>query len=106
VLVAGVAQIALGLGQAWLAVRPPGQDLVVAELTLYNLGNAAVTGGTVVDRTWPVDVGGALLFVALALYLWSTRGARGGRAVFAYRSLVAFVLLSIPVGLVLARVAS
>jgi hypothetical protein len=103
VLVGGVAQIALGLGQAWLAARPPSREAVVAELAIFNLGNAAVIGGTLAGRTWLVDLGGALLVVALALYLWTTRRARGGWVLPAYRLLVAFVLVSIPVGLVLAR---
>lgn len=105
VLVAGVAQVALGLGQSWLAERPPSREAVMSELALYNLGNAAVIGGTLVDRTWPVDVGGMLLIAALAMYLWATRRARGGSMLLSYRLLIAFVLVSIPVGLVLARLA-
>lgn len=105
VLVAGVAQIALGLGQAWLAERPPSPEAVMSELALYNLGNAAVIGDTLVDRTWLVDLGGVLLIAALAMYLWASRRARGGSVLLAYRLLIAFVLVSIPVGLVLARTA-
>lgn len=103
VLVGGVAQIALALGQAWLAELPPSREAVVAELAIYNLGNAAVIGGTLVDRIWLVDLGGVLLVVALASYLWTTRRARGGWVLLVYRLLIAFVLVSIPVGLVLAR---
>jgi hypothetical protein len=103
VLVGGVAQIALGLGQSWLAARPPAPVAVAAEVAIYNLGNAAVIGGTLADRTWLVDVGGVLLVVALAMYLWATRRARGGWVLLAYRLLVALVLVSIPVGLVLVR---
>lgn len=105
VLVGGVAQIALGLGQAWLAAHPPAPGAVAAELAIYNLGNAAVIGGTLADRTWLVDIGGVLLVIALAVYLWTTRRARGGWVLLAYRVLIAFVLVSIPVGLVLARMA-
>ncbi len=103
VLVVGVAQVALGLGQAWLATRAPSQHVVLTELALYNLGNAAVIGGTLLDRTWLVDVGGVLLIAALALYLGAIRRARGGWVLLVYRLLIALVLISIPVGLVLAR---
>ena len=105
VLVVGVAQVALGLGQAWLADVPPTRRLVFTELVIFNLGNAAVIGGTLVDRTWLVDVGGVVLIAALAMYLGATRRARGGWVLAAYRLLVAFVLISIPVGLILARLA-
>ncbi len=105
VLVVGVAQIALGLGQSWLAEIPPSQQAILAEVAVFNLGNAAVIGGTFIDRTWLVDIGGILLIAALAMYLGATRRARGGWVLAAYRVLVAFVLVSIPVGLVLARLA-
>ena len=105
VLVVGVAQVALGLGQAWIAERPPAASVVLGELALYNLGNAAVIGGTLATRTWPVDIGGALLVMALGLYLWTGRRSRGGWVTLAYRLLVAVIVVSIPVGLVLARAA-
>lgn len=105
VLVVGVAQIALGLGQAWLAEASPSRRVVIAELALFNLGNAAVIGGTLLDRTWLVDIGGVLLIAALAIYLWTTRRSRGGSIMIAYRLLVVIVVVSIPVGLVLARLA-
>lgn len=103
VLVVGVAQIALGLGQAWLAGRPLGGLAAIAELAIFNVGNTAVIGGTLVDRTWIVDLGGVLLIAALAMYLGATRHARGGWVLAVYRVLIAFILISIPVGLVLAR---
>jgi hypothetical protein len=103
VLVGGVAQIALGVGQSWLARQVPSAGVVAAELAIFNLGNTAVIGGTLADTTWLVDLGGVLLVVALAMYLGATRAARGGWPLFVYRALVAFVLVSIPVGLVLAR---
>lgn len=105
VLVVGVAQVALGLGQAWLAAVPPSRQAVAAEVAIFNLGNAAVIGGTLIDRTWLVDIGGVLLIAALAMYLGATRRARGGWLLAAYRVLIAFVLVSIPVGLILARLA-
>jgi hypothetical protein len=80
---------------------------------VFALGNAGVVVGTLIDTVWLVDVGGALLVVALALMVWGVRA--GVEAVphrpqawvvallWLYRVLVVVLLVSIPVGLVLAR---
>lgn len=114
VLVAGVAQVALGAGQAWLAPSPPAPRLVAAQFTGWNSGNAAVLAGTLLSATPLVDIGGAVLVVALALLVHGTRGARAGGAgalaarrrwsLHAFRLLVVVLLVSVPIGLVLARV--
>jgi hypothetical protein len=103
VLVAGVAQVALGGGQAVLAPAAPAGRAVGAELIGWNAGNGAVLAGTLLGRTWLADLGGALLVVALALVAWQLRGAarRPAWPLHAYRALVALVLVSIPVGLVI-----
>jgi hypothetical protein len=105
VLVAGVAQIGLGAAQAALAPRAPSRRLIAAEVALWNLGNAAVMAGTLAGRLWLVDVGGGVLVVALAAFGYAVRGAgqRGGWLLAAFRLLVAVLLVSIPVGLWLAR---
>lgn len=104
VLVAGVAQAALGVGQAVLARRQPPARLLVGELASWNLGNAAVIVGTVAGVTPITDAGGALLVLALALFLAATRRPRGpGWIVALYRTLIVVVLVSIPVGLALAE---
>ena len=106
-LIAGVAQVALGAGQALLARHRPSARLVVGELVTWNLGNAAVIGGTVSGVVPVTDLGGALLVVALALLLASTRGPRrAGWPLAGYRTLIVIVLVSIPVGLVLAELRS
>jgi hypothetical protein len=99
VLVGGVAQVALGVGQAWLTERLPSPRWLIGEL-----GNAAVIGGTVSGVRPVLDAGGALLIVALALLLMAVRatGRTDWRLVL-YRSVAAMVLVSIPVGLVLAE---
>jgi hypothetical protein len=106
VLVAGVAQIGLGLGQL-LATRPAGAWSAV-ELALWNVGNAGVLAGVLVPVTALVDVGGALLVVALALAVYNVRGARAQGPMrwllYAFRVLVVVLLVSVPVGLALARV--
>ncbi len=104
VLVAGVAQIVLGAGQAWLADRLPSSRWLVGELAAWNLGNGAVIAGTVSGLTPVVDVGGALLILALVLLLAAVRGAgRTGWLLAVYRGVAAIVLVSIPVGLMLAE---
>lgn len=109
VLVGGVAQAGLGLGQAVFATGTP-SSVLVAQLTGWNLGNAAVLVGTLVGATVLVDLGGALLVVALALLargvgargVASTRGS-GRYWLLGYRLIVLVLLAGIPTGLVLAR---
>lgn len=105
VLVAGVAQILLGAGQAWLAEQRPSPRWLIGELTAWNIGNAAVIVGAVARVTPVTDLGGVLLVVALVLLLMAVRGSRRrGWLLALYRVLIAIVLVSIPVGLVLAEV--
>jgi len=109
VLVAGVAQVGLGAGQAMSGGRTS-RRAVLAELTGWNLGNAAVLAGTLAGVGFIVDLGGAALLVVLALLLRSALTAGGappGRGRWLLRSycaLLALLIVSIPVGLVLERV--
>jgi hypothetical protein len=107
VLVAGVAQVGLGLGQMWLAPRAPSGLAVLLELGCWNVGNAGVIAGVLLDVTGLVDAGGALLVIALALAVLGARDSRAeGRnrlLLNGFRALVVVLLVSIPVGLVLAR---
>lgn len=105
VLVAGVAQVGLAAGQAMLAARPLTVRWAAAELAGWNGGNAAVIAGTLTGSVPLVDAGGALLVVALALVIIAARGNRPGNwVVYGFRGLVLVLLVSIPVGLVLARI--
>lgn len=74
VLVAGVAQVALGLGQAVLTPQAPSRGRVAARLATWNAGNAAVLGGTLAGVLPLVDLGGALLVIGLALLAPAVRG--------------------------------
>lgn len=109
VLVGGVAQIGLGVGQAMFTARRTAPVLAI-QLVGWNLGNAFVLLGTLLALGALVDLGGALLLVALSfLARGLSRGAApatGARryARRGYQLLVLVVLVSIPVGLVLARV--
>lgn len=104
VLVAGVAQIALGVGQALLAAEVPPR-LVVAELILWNCANTGVLAGSLLGVEPLIDAGGGLLVVVLALFAHRVRGAgrAARRPLFAYRLLVVALLVSVPIGLLLAR---
>ncbi len=105
VLVAGVAQYAFGSAQSALAAGRPPTGTVATELAAWNLGSAAVIGGTMVGMPLIVDGGGLLLVVALALMIRTVRGRGTGPvwAIWTYRILLVVVLVSIPIGLTLAH---
>lgn len=105
VLVAGVAQYAFGAAQTALAPVQPSRRKVLAELAAWNIGSAAVIGGTVVRMPLIVDGGGLLLVVALALMIHTVRGKGSGPkwALWTYRILLVVILVSIPIGLTLAH---
>lgn len=105
VLVAGVAQYALGTAQSALTVAAPARPVVTAEALLWNLGCAAVVGGTLARMPFIVDGGGLLLVVALVLLIRTVRGRGSGPtwALWTYRILLVVILISIPIGLTLAH---
>lgn len=105
VLIGGVAQYAIGVVQAVLAGRRPSRRIVTAELVTWNLGGVAVIVGTVVTMPLIVDLGGLLLVVGLALMVFTVRGNGTGPAwaLWVYRALLVVILVSIPIGLVLAH---
>jgi hypothetical protein len=105
VLVAGVAQIGLGLGSAVLAPRAPSRLSRIGTLTLWNLGNASVLAGVLLTLTVLVDVGGIALVIALVLALRTVRHSTGPALLRrAYWLLTVVLGLSIPIGLVLTRI--
>ncbi|MEO6828058.1 MAG: hypothetical protein ABI255_01150 [Microbacteriaceae bacterium] len=115
VLVVGVAQVVLGLGQAYLSQRLPSRGVMLTQFIAFNLGNAAVIAGTLVAVPMLVNTGGALLVVSLVLFALRMRGIRDSelwrsrphrRLVVAYQAVLAVVLVSIPIGLVLAQLRS
>lgn len=104
VLVAGVAQAALGLGQAALAGRDLGARTRRTQLVAWNLGNAAVLAGTLLDVAPVLYVGCALLVGTLVLVLHGVRHAAPGRLLLTVRVIVVVLLVSMPVGIVLQAV--
>lgn len=112
VLVVGVAQVALAIGLGLLAPEPAAGARASAPaawaFALFNLGNAAVLAGTLLDgvvagSVWIVDLGGALLAGSMALFLYLVREARRGWLLGLFVAVVAVILVSMPIGLVLAR---
>lgn len=101
VLVTGVAQVGLFVGQAALATTPPSRTLVGTEVAGWNLGSAAVILGTVAGAPAVVTAGGVLLVICLGLLVYGVRGGRGGGFLWPFRLLVLVLLVSIPIGLVL-----
>lgn len=104
VLVVGVAQAALGVGQHQFADHPLTPARVWTQFALYNLGNAGVIAGTLLDLPLLVNVGGVLLFVALIGFLLGSRGTgTPGTLRWLYRILIVLLLISVPIGLLLAQ---
>jgi len=104
VLVGGVAQIALGAGQGWLAGRRPLATRVRAELVSWNAAVAGTIVGTLAGAPIITTAAGFTLVPALGLFITTTRGPNEARrtAQGVYRALAGIVLVSIPIGLGLA----
>lgn len=105
VLVCGVAQLALALGQVTLTSSPP-QRLTRGQFALWNIGNALVIVGVLVTVSWVVTGGSVLLVVALASFSWAARHRRTrdqAWLLLGYRALLAFLLVSVATGTVLAQ---
>lgn len=75
VLVSGIAQAGLGLGQA-LSTARTSPRVVAVEVACWNAGNAAVLAGTLARITALVDLGGVLLVVTLGLLARGVRPTR------------------------------
>jgi hypothetical protein len=105
VLVAGVAQFAIGAGQAHLAQRPPSIRFVRAQCLTWNTGCALVIAGTLVSSPVTVSAGSAPMVAAIVMAVVALRGGpRGQRSadLLGYRLLLLVVLASTPIGIALA----
>ena len=103
VLVAGVAQVAIGWGLSKLPAKKVATHVWTVFLA-FNIGNWLVVSGTLIRETLFVYVGGALLFFAMLVCLVAVRGAKRTPALYAYMFVVAVILISTPVGLILSTV--
>lgn len=114
VLVGGVAQWAMGRARTRSSDVTQSRRWGWTQLCCWNLGNAAVIGGTLAGEPLLVDTGSVLLVVALAIALHTARPAAGAPARpvaarvpavvdWAYRALLLVLAVSIPVGMVLSH---
>jgi hypothetical protein len=101
VLVVGILQFALGLGQALLTVDTPAAGLLAGQWLLLNFGNAGVIIGTLIATPPLVGGGSILMLIALALFLYATRTVRHRMFAYLYRVLLIFILISIAAGAIL-----
>lgn len=105
VLVGGVAQQVLGAGTAWLASRPPTRRKASTELAVWNLGVAAVLGGTI-SGVPAVSTLGGLALVLTCGWLGTTSHSASIRSsrwpLLLWWGTWLVVVSSIPVGVVLA----
>lgn len=113
VLVGGVTQYAMGQAR----IRRP--DVIQprrswAQIGCWNFGNAVVIGGTLAGEPLAVDLGSALLVIALAIAFQAARPGVGTAARSAgswvpslidraYRTLLLVLALSIPAGMALSH---
>ncbi|HET6655116.1 MAG TPA: hypothetical protein VFH57_02620 [Gammaproteobacteria bacterium] len=104
VLVVGVAQAVLGLGQALLPARLPSLRWRVGEWALFNAGNAGVIAGTLVARSVPVVIGTALFVIALLLFLTGLNNAGRGWPLQVYRAVLAVACIGAITGLALSLI--
>lgn len=110
VLVGGVAQCAMGQARAWHPEEARPHGWTWTQFSCWNVGNAAVIGGTVVGQPIVVDLGSALLVIAVAIALHAERRVTGPTArgaspllLWAYRIVLLVLAVSIPVGMVLSH---
>lgn len=105
VLVTGVAQYVMGWRRA--GAPAPDRDGWV-QLAAWDLGSLAVLLGVLVQQALLVDLGSVVLLLAIALALRADlRLGTGPRVVTAgYRLLLLVLLVSIPVGMLLAHLRS
>lgn len=105
VLVVGFAQLLLGVGQAQLAVRRPPAGLVAAEVLAFNLANIAVLAGSLASLVVLTWIGAALIVMAMALFIWAARGGgtRHAWLLWLYRAMIVVLLVSAPIGILLAH---
>lgn len=104
VLVGGVALIVLGVGQAIFARQPPTRSVIATELATWVLSAATIIVGTLAEAVVLTIVGGLLLLGVLVLFAAAVRDASGigGRLIWLYRAMIGILVVSIPIGLVLA----
>lgn len=103
ILVAGLAQLLLSHQAQILHASIPSVRDSWTELSLFVAGNAAVIIGSLLALPLLVDFGGIALIGALVLALRAAAGAQNTWRAWAFRVFYAAVIISVPIGLVLAH---
>lgn len=99
VLVMGVAQYVMG----WMHHDRGDRDAPGwTQIAGWNTGSLLVIGGTLLATPLLVDLGSALLVLALVLAALATRSRSGG-VVLAHRVMLVVLAVSIPVGVTLSH---
>lgn len=106
VLVGGVGQIGLALGQSLLAAFEPTKQRRMLQAVAYDAGAALVIGGTLTTSPLVVTLGSVAMLVALVAFALTPQrpdraGSWAGRA---FRLLLVVLIVSVPIGIVLSWV--
>ncbi|TAL73411.1 MAG: hypothetical protein EPN56_08010 [Rhodanobacter sp.] len=101
VLVTGVAQMVLALGQGLLPEHLPSARWRAGEWWLFNLGNLGVIVGTLRTQPLCVTVGTALFIASLVAFYLGVRGGKAGLLLHAFRTVLVVVCAGACVGLAL-----
>lgn len=101
VLVVGVVQGVLGFTQALLPERVLSRAWHISEWIFFNVGNAGVIAGTLLNSVLIVAFGTALFVAALILFLFGVHNVRGGWPLYVYRAVLAIVCISAVTGVIL-----
>ncbi|WP_308491521.1 hypothetical protein [Microbacterium terrisoli] len=101
VLVAGVGQIVLGVGQAAVTAGRVRPAVVAVQALMLNLGAVATVIATVDDIAALLYLAAVMQIVALVGFLWVTRHVARGLTLMALRIVAVLLLISVPTGVVL-----
>lgn len=106
VLVVGVAQIGLGVGQAALGAEVPTKVTVAAQVATWNVGCAFVIAGTLASSPVVATLGSIIVLVCLVMagkIALGHSGLDGSARVWLglYRLLLAVLVVSTPIGIAL-----
>lgn len=104
VLVAGVAQILITNQFHLLGSAPPAAKNAWAALWLWLGGNLLVISGAFVPVPWLTILGGVALWVVLLLALTQTRAAAQPGWAWMLRAWYLIMVVSVPIGLILAYI--
>src|SRR5690625_2058837 len=103
VLIAGLAQLLLVYQGRILRVSPLPARFMWMKFSFWAAGNVAVIAGSLASQPVIVDLGSLALVSALIIALVNTRGAPNVVHAWLLRACYVAVLLSIPVGMILAH---